>query len=123
MPGGVQLPGGNQPPALNPPANTVQVPAQAGVAARGRSLDNETGIIVEPAKALFRVQERTVFQIQIPQAMNLFKATEGRSPDSHEEFMAKIIKINNIKLPTLPPGQSYRYDPQRGQLMVVRPKN
>jgi hypothetical protein len=36
--------------------------------------------------------------------------------------MEKIVKFNNIKLPQLPPGQTYFYDPETNQLMVRRPK-
>jgi hypothetical protein len=119
------------PPAATPPA-TVQPPsaptagverttAQAGVGAAGRSLDNETGVIVESAKALFAVRERAVFEISIPQALNLFQATEGRFPKSHDEFMERIINANAIRLPALPAGQRYIYDPQRNELMVERP--
>jgi hypothetical protein len=62
-----------------------------------------------------------VFETQIPKFMQLFKATEGRNPKSHEEFMNKIIKANYVKLPELPAGQTYVYDPQLGELMVQKP--
>jgi len=52
----------------------------------------------------------------------LFAATEGRKPNSHEEFMNKIIKFNKIQLPTLPAGEKYVYDPQEGELMVQKPR-
>ena len=53
--------------------------------------------------------------------MKLFKASEDRAPKSHEEFMEKIIKANNIHLPELPDGQRYQYDPKTEQLMVESP--
>ena len=53
--------------------------------------------------------------------MALFKATEGRAPKTHEEFMERIIKAGTIKLPELPEGHRYRYDPQTEQLMVEQP--
>jgi hypothetical protein len=118
---------GGLPLSLNPPANAPptgnQVPAQVGVGKRGRSLDNETGVLVQPAKSLFAFAERAVFEIQIPQALKLFEATEGRKPNSDEEFMSRIIRANNIRLPELPDGQTYRYDPQRGELMVMQKAN
>ena len=43
--------------------------------------------------------------------MKLYKASEGNCPKTQEEFMDKIIKENNLQLPTLPAGQSYFYDP------------
>ncbi len=77
--------------------------------------------IVAPAVALFRTRERAVFEIQIPHAMQLYEALNGKKPVSEEEFFEKIIKTNQIKLPTLPEGQRYVYDPKKGELMVERP--
>lgn len=95
--------------------------AEVGVGRQGRSLDDETGVgrmIAQPAVSLFAVRERVVFEIQIPQAMQLFEATEGRKPKSHEEFMQRIITANQIQLPELPAGSEYRYDPEKGELWV-----
>lgn len=99
-----------------PPENLVR--AQAGVGAKGRSLDQHEGLIVTPAKTLFAARERAVFDILIPQALQLFKATNGQGPASHDEFMQKIVAENNIQLPQLPQGHAYQYDPQTEQLMV-----
>jgi hypothetical protein len=107
------------PPVASP--KTEQVKAEAGVGARGQSLQQHSGVLVEPAKAFFRVEQRMVFDVQIPQALQLFAATEGRKPNSHDEFMTKIIAANNIQLPRLPPGQKYIYSPEKGELMVERP--
>jgi hypothetical protein len=116
------------PPALNAPTNMPQNPAQSvagavpagvGVGAKGRSLDNESGVVVEAAKAFFNVRERVVFETAIPHAISLFEASEGRKPKSHDEFMTRIIAENNIQLPQLQPNRQYYYDPQQGQLMVV----
>jgi hypothetical protein len=116
---------GNGSPAATPDIGNasppgVAVPAQAGVGAKGRSLDNENGVLVTPAKTLFAARERVVFEIQIPQAMQLYKATNGQSPASHDEFMQRIIAENSIQLPMLPVGQRYQYDPATEQLMVIR---
>lgn len=111
-------------PAPEEPA-TERVEAEVGVGAKGRSLDNEDGVftrgIVEPARSLFATRERMVFEVQIPKAMQLFHASEGRAPQSHEEFMQKIVQANNLQLPQLPPGQRYVYDPEQTELMVERP--
>ena len=111
-------------PAPEQPA-TEQVEAEVGVGAKGRSLDNEDGVLtrglVEPARSLFATRERMVFEVQIPQAMQLFEATEGRAPQSHDEFMQRIVQANNLRLPELPQGQRYVYDPERKELMVERP--
>ncbi len=58
----------------------------------------------------------------IESAVRLFEATENRKIASNDEFMAKIVKENNIALPVLPPGQRYVYDPAKSELMVERPK-
>ncbi|WP_164104183.1 hypothetical protein [Candidatus Laterigemmans baculatus] len=95
--------------------------AEVGVGRQGRSLDDETGVgrvIAQPAVSLFAVRERAVFDIQIPKAMQLFEATEGRKPKSHEEFMQRIIAANQIQLPELPTGSEYRYEPDKGELWV-----
>jgi hypothetical protein len=103
------------------PPGDAPVVARAGVGKEGQSLQNETGIgraIAQPAITLFAVKQRAVFEIQIPQAMNLFEALEGRKPKDHDEFMNKIIKANNINLPELPAGKIYRYHPDDAQLYV-----
>jgi hypothetical protein len=105
-----------------PPPETESVKAEVGVGIKGRSLDEYEGALVTPAKSLFAARERVVFDIQIPQALALFNASEGRFPESDEEFMEKIVKFNQIKLPQLPPGQTYYYEPETHELMVRRPK-
>lgn len=111
------------PPAPPPPAPEVErVKAEVGVGVKGRSLDEYEGVVVTPAKTLFAFKEKAVFDIQIPQALQLFNASEGRNPESHEEFMEKIVKFNNIKLPELRQGERYVFDPATNELMVERPK-
>jgi hypothetical protein len=117
----VSRPASSQPasPAADP--NVERVKAEKGVGIKGRSLDEYEGVIVTPAKTLFTVREDLIFK-SITHALNLFNASEGRNPESHEEFMEKIVEFNNIKLPELPPGQKYVYDPEKNELMVERPK-
>jgi hypothetical protein len=97
------------------------VKAEAGVGVKGQSLQEHSGIMVEPAKAYFRVEQKMVFNVQIPQAMQLFQATEGRKPNSEQEFMTKIIAEQQINLPKLPAGHKYVYNVEKGELMVERP--
>lgn len=110
-----------QPASPEPATDMERVKAERGVAAAGRSLDEHQGMLVTPAKAYFSVRERAVFDIQVPEALKLFKATNGNGPRSHDEFMAQIIQANQIQLPELPDGQRYVYDPETEQLMVERP--
>ncbi|WP_145074393.1 hypothetical protein [Aureliella helgolandensis] len=95
--------------------------ALAGVGKRGQSLKNESGIakiITGPASALFNVEQKAVLEFQIPPAINMFKATEGRFPNSHEEFMQKIVKANSLQLPELPEGAVYKFNSEKGELWV-----
>ncbi len=107
---------------ITPNSPTIEArPAEVGVGIKGQSLRNETGIgkaIAQPAVVLFQTKEKIAFEIQIPQALALFKASEGRGPESHAEFMDKIIKFNQIKLPKLPEGQEYQYRPDDEKLWV-----
>lgn len=93
--------------------------AQVGVGKRGR--DYGGGIITEPARQRFLIADRLTFTA-IDHAMNLYKATNGHLPKSHDEFMRDIIQANNLKLPDLPAGDEYFYDPERGELMVRHPQ-
>jgi hypothetical protein len=105
-----------------PQPQTEIVEAKKGVGLKGRSLDEHEGIVVTPVKALFAAKERAAYDIQVPQALNLYDAANGGPPKTHEEFMEGVIKANNIKLPELPAGHEYWYDPQAKQLMVKRPR-
>lgn len=107
--------------AVGNPGSEAGVAQKAGVGVgiRGDSLRNEEGIgkiIASPAVTYFNVREKAVFEIQIPHALNLYKALEGKLPKSHEEFMDKIVKANGIQLPELKPGMKYRYRPDQGEL-------
>ena len=115
--------GGTAEPAsgLEPDHPTERVVAGVGVGQRGRSLDKRSGPVVEPVKTLLATKERLTFDVQLKHAMDLYKATHGRLPKSHEEFMTQIVEFNKIKLPVLPDGHKYIFDPQRGELMVERP--
>lgn len=119
-------PGGAAPAAraTEPAAETKELrPATAGAGRQGQGYGG--GVITEPIRQRFLIEQKLVFDVQIQQAMNLYKAQspQGRGPATHEEFMQKIIKANQIKLPELPVGERYLYDPAAEQLMVERPAN
>lgn len=115
---GAQAPGAGGQAA--PQEQGQYVKADVGVGKKGASLQ-QPGILTTPVFAYFRSQEQMAFRIQVPQALNLFEAEHGYKPRSHEEFWQEIIVKNNIRLPELPPGHRYVYDPQRGELMVEIP--
>jgi len=106
--------------------NTILVKAETGVGSKGSSYEKPTGgpmdIIAVPISAGFRAKERISFLL-IDDAMNKFKAEYDRVPESHEEFMEKIVRPGGIMLPQLPPGEEYVYDPTDGVLKVRKPKN
>jgi hypothetical protein len=102
--------------------NTERVKAEKGVGLKGRSLDEYEGPVVTPAKAFFAAKERIAFEIEVPHALQLYEASSGEAPKTHDEFMENVIKANQIKLPVLPPGHKYVYDPATKQLMVERPR-
>ena len=111
-------------PAAQGEPNVVEVATVAGVGVTGRGEYGDAPAIMRPitvpVSAYFRTLDRTVFEMLIPHTMNLFQASEGRRPNSHEEFMQRIIVEGGITLPTLQnPGDEYRYDPATGQLMVI----
>ncbi|MGQ9576696.1 MAG: hypothetical protein ACUVUC_15420 [Thermoguttaceae bacterium] len=105
------------PPPPAPPPSYQK--ADVGVGVKGRGYGG--GLITEPVSQYFRLRESIAFRIQIPHAMQLYKATNGSAPRTHEEFMEKIIKENGIRLPDLEPDERYVYDPQREELMVEHP--
>ena len=63
--------------------------------------------------------KQQVGELKIQHAVGIFNAIEGRYPKDHEEFMTKVIKANNIRLPQLGPGKQYQYDVENHALMVV----
>jgi len=104
-----------------PPAEGMErQKAEMGVGKKGRGY--EPGMITTPVATYFAARERMVFDIQIPQAMKMYKAVNEHGPKSHDEFMKKIIQENLIRLPDLPDGHRYLYDPTTEELMVERPK-
>jgi hypothetical protein len=56
----------------------------------------------------------------IDHAIDLFHATEDRYPKDYNEFMTRIIKENQIKLPVLPGGAKYAYDVEKHKLRIVK---
>src|SRR5271165_3164427 len=58
-------------------------------------------------------------QLQIEHALNLFRGANDRFPKDYDEFMAEIIKANNISLPKLPAYQEYAYDEKEHKLIII----
>lgn len=71
-----------------------------------------TGI---PGK-LLDVKVGTVLDIQVPQAIQFFKAEHGRVPKNHAEFLSRVCEPNQIKLPDLIDGMVYQFNPAKEEL-------
>lgn len=102
-------------------AEVVAQKATAGVGKKGQKIDKHSDmqkIISGPAGALFKVEQKVVFDIKIPHALQLYKATNGHFPKSHEDFMRDIVEANRIQLPELPEGAVYQFDTEKGELWV-----
>lgn len=97
---------------------TITKTAEVGAGAKGHY---SQGFITTPLSTYFRAQERLAFEAQIPHAIQLFEATNGRPLKSHQEFMTEIIQANRINLPELPQGHKYVYDPKKKVLMIEQP--
>lgn len=106
----------------SPDTGTIEAQeALAGVGKQGQSLRNQSDtqkILSGPLSAYLHVKQLAELEIKIPHALNLFQATHGRFPKSHEEFMKEIVEFNQIKLPELPAGAVYRFNTQEGKLWV-----
>lgn len=102
------------------PAMPAQ-PAAAGVAQQGATLADDTAtqkIITGAAHEYFQFKQRAVFEMQIPKALELYRALNGAGPKSHSEFDREIVKANQIILPELKPGMVYRFNTEKQELWV-----
>lgn len=107
-------------PNATPAPNTEKVVAGAGVGQKGQGYGG--GIVTEPVHQYFTVKERLAFEVQLPKALQLYKAEHNnKGPATHAAFMKDIIEANSIQLPELPDGHRYQYDPKTETLMVERP--
>ncbi len=128
--GAAAAPAASETPASETPeAETPEAPADdanveraaVGVGAKGRDYGGP-GFVTTPVETFFRTGDRIAFEIQIPNAMKIYKAEHNnKGPKTHEEFMDIIIKENAVQLPELPAGDSFLYDPKTEELMVKHP--
>jgi hypothetical protein len=71
-----------------------------------------------PLNAYGPAMERSFIPL-INNDIRAFHALEGRYPKDHAEFMEKIIKGNERKLPVLPGSKRWVYDEKNHELKVV----
>jgi hypothetical protein len=61
-----------------------------------------------------------IAELSIQARLETFNAIEGRYPESHEEFMEKVIRgADPIALPALPPNQKYAYNVAEHKLEIL----
>ncbi len=78
---------------------------------RSRSVGGYAGAVFG---ARFWAEHQMIIN-SVTHALNLYWATNGEYPQSHDEFMEKIVKFNQIQLPELMDDQEYFYDPAQKQ--------
>jgi hypothetical protein len=110
-------------PSVQPP-NPSPAPVDRDVAssqAVAKTRQQAKGILAGMVRARVSVEQKLIFQ-EIKRAMEFFRATNGRYPNSHEEFMREIIEPNKsvLRLPELQPNERYIYDPQDAELYIER---
>ena len=74
--------------------------------------------ITLPANAYVAIVGQTSI-LHIQHALDLYYAETGRYPKNYAEFMATIVKPNNIALPMLPHYQKYAYDEKEHTLVIL----
>ncbi len=87
---------------------------------KGKKSRQAGGYLGAVGHARFYAEHKLIFT-SIEHALNLFWATEGNYPKTHDEFMEKIVKFNQIQLPELDEGVEYIYDPEDHKLKIHRP--
>ncbi len=93
--------------------------------AGGRQVSDSAVTISNPLTGALEAYGPLVEQISkmgIHQAVEMFRATNGRYPKDHDEFMQKVIREGGIRLPKLPGGAEYQYDVENHKLVVVEKK-
>jgi hypothetical protein len=112
----------------NEPAAEEDAPGEgetkSPIGASGKGQDyGGPGFVTTPIETLFRIEDRVIFQAQIPNNMKIYKAQHNnKGPKTQEEFMEAIIKEGGITLPELPDGEAYWYNPKTEELLVRHKK-
>jgi hypothetical protein len=106
-----------------PPAVTSTPRELTGLdPAKGKKSRAAGGYLGAVAGARFYAEHSMIFN-NMKHSLDLFNASEGRYPNSHEEFMTAIIQANQIALPELDPGVEYIYDPEDHKLKIWQPED
>ena len=97
------------------------IKADVGIGEKGRGYGG--GLITTEVKAYWTAKEHLTL-LNLQHALDLYRANDpnGKGPKTQDEFMKKVVKENDIKLPELPEGHRYVYDPHTEELLVEQPK-
>jgi len=87
---------------------------------KGKKSRQAGGYLGAVGHSRFYAEHKLIFT-SIEHALNLYWATEGNYPKTHDEFMKKIVDFNKIQLPELDEGVEYIYDPEDHKLKIHRP--
>jgi len=63
-----------------------------------------------------------IARLKVKQSLELFRATEGRYPKTHQEFMEKVFDVYVQELPMPVTSCEYHYDVENHELLVVEKK-
>ena len=88
---------------------------------KGKKSRAAGGYLGAVGHARFFAEHKLIFD-SITHVLNLYWGEHGEYPPSHEVFMDKIIKFNQIQLPQLEEGVEYIYDPEDHLLKIHRPE-
>jgi len=104
--------------------NLERVKAGKGVGLKGRSLDEYEGVYVTPVKALFSAKERIFYEVEFKKNYQLYNAMTDDIPKDFDDLKAKVLDPYGLtaKMPQLPPGHKYVWDPATQELLVERPR-
>ena len=83
---------------------------------------NDSGPLLYALDGYKSAMQKFSEDVLVQQALRLFEAEHGRYPKDYQEFMEKIVKANNLRLPVLPLSLEYRYDEKNHKLVVVTKK-
>jgi len=63
-------------------------------------------------------QINRLLEVTIADVVQIYKATNGEAPESLDEFMTEVIEEYGLKLPELPKGKRYDWNPKTEQLSI-----
>lgn len=112
--GGADSPSPVPNPGDVPPVTDDPRPVDAKDPVKGRRSRAAGGYLGAVGAARFWAEHKLIYD-SITHALNLYNAEHGRFPSSHDEFMEKIVRFNNINLPELIEGEEYIYLPEEGE--------